>query len=137
MSSTEALDKWTNVPIDTFPCLKTEGDKASSGNSRFFEIANPSIALSEGMHHTLIDICFFPLPVYLLETLEVEVTTLSFWQRPVCLLSLSRTFSNILFCGALDVPQPGLGTFREPMTYRAASVAAQGCPSHRSQMSQI
>lgn len=66
MSSTEALDKWTNVPIDTFPCLKTEGDKASSGNSRFFEIANPSIALSEGMHHTLIDICFFPLPVYLL-----------------------------------------------------------------------
>lgn len=63
MSSTEALDKWTNVPIDTFPCLKTEGNKASSGNSR---IANPSIALSEGMHHTLIDICFFPLPVYLL-----------------------------------------------------------------------
>lgn len=66
MSSTEALDKRTNVPIDTFPCLKTEGDKASSGNSRFFEIANPSIALSEGMHHTLLDICFFPLPVYLL-----------------------------------------------------------------------
>lgn len=136
MSSTETLDKWTNVPIDTFPCLKTEGDKASSGNSRFFEIANPSIALSEGMHHTLIDICFFPLPVYLLGNPGSGGDNPVLLATP-CLLSLSRTFSNILFCGALDIPQPGLGTFREPMTYPAASVTAQGCPSHRSQMSQI
>lgn len=136
MSSTEALDKWTNVPIDTFPCLKTEGDKASSGNSRFFEIANPSIALSEGMHHTLIDICFFPLPVYLLGNPGSGGDNPELLATPCPSAVTQPHLSSLTFSSAGHLVSPSLvlGTFREPMTYPAASVAAQGCPSHRSQI---